>query len=137
MLGPYRVPHQLVLHEVVAVDQDVAERNDARVLAQAGGRLRVISGEASHSLADDLEVAFYGLPQQPVLGVVFEPLLLDDHKDEGGGVADVLERLRGTLRPHTGERESPPRTRRSGDSSRRLPLSPGRPRDRRVLPGPP
>jgi hypothetical protein len=72
----------------------------------------------------------------PALGEVFERLPLDDHKDKGGGVADVLERLRGTLSPHTGERGSPPSSRRSGDSSRRLPPSPGRTRDRGVLPGP-
>lgn len=34
-LGLYRVPHELVINEIVAVDQDVAERDDALVLAHS------------------------------------------------------------------------------------------------------
>src|SRR5919202_2375142 len=54
------IPHQFGVHQVVAVNEDVSEGDDALVLADARGRVRVVSGEAPHGLAYDLEVSLHG-----------------------------------------------------------------------------
>ena len=58
------VPHQSMVHEVVAVDEDISERDDLRVRADPGSCFGVGRSEPLYGLADDLEVAFNGLAQQ-------------------------------------------------------------------------
>jgi hypothetical protein len=62
-------PYQRMVHQVVAVDQDVSKGDDLRVLRDALGTSRVHLGQPLDRLADDLEVAFHALAQQ-ALGAV-------------------------------------------------------------------
>ena len=67
-----RLPHQLVVEKVVAVDQAVAERDDPPMLADAKSGFGLYPGYPSDGLADDLQVALYGLAEKPVAPVVVE-----------------------------------------------------------------
>ena len=53
----YCLPDEFVIHEVVPVNQYVAERDDAAVFAEVLGRCCVYGGEPLYRFADDLETS--------------------------------------------------------------------------------
>ena len=66
--GADHVPHEQVVDACVAVDQDVAERDDAPVLADPAGGLRIQLRQLAKRLADDLELALDRGPHHRVGG---------------------------------------------------------------------
>ena len=89
-----RAPHERVVDEVVAVDQDVAEGDDLALVGDARRGFGIVLREALDRLADNLEIPLDGLPQQAVGAVVSQTLTLRHLADESRGVADVLKQLR-------------------------------------------
>jgi hypothetical protein len=63
-------PHQRVVYQVVTVDQNVSKGDDLWVLSDALGTGRVELRQPFDCLADDLEIAFHGLTQQPIGAVL-------------------------------------------------------------------
>ena len=76
------VPDLGVVNEVLAVNEEVAEGNDARVVWDEPRRLGIVAGQTTHRLANDLEVALHGGPQQRVSLVVRDDLTASDRKNE-------------------------------------------------------
>ena len=65
-----RLPHQLVVEHVVPVDETVAERDDASMLAYASGRFGIVPGDASDRLAYDLQNPLHSLTEEPIAPIV-------------------------------------------------------------------
>jgi len=76
------------------MDQHVAEGNDLRHLRNSRRGARVSLRQALDGFADDLEVAFDGLAQQPIRTVDRERSALRHVADESRGVANVFKPLR-------------------------------------------
>jgi hypothetical protein len=71
-LGGKNVPHQPVIHVGVAVDEGIAEGNDAPPVADPCGNLGVTLRQLRERLANDLELAFNRGSQHGVVQVVRE-----------------------------------------------------------------
>lgn len=82
-------PHQAVVHICVAVDQNIAERDDARQLGNRGGSFGIDAPQLVHRLADNLELAFDRGPQIFVRLLVLEVLAHSEARDALGGLLRV------------------------------------------------
>ena len=60
-IGPYRVPYDTVVDQVIAVDEHISEPHYPLVLAQPVGGFWIVAPQTPDSLADDLQVPLYAL----------------------------------------------------------------------------
>ena len=65
------IPDDSIVNIGVAVDQDVAERNDALVLVDPGSGGRIVRREATERFADDLELPL-GCRTEQRVGLVID-----------------------------------------------------------------
>lgn len=88
------------------MDQHIAKGDDLREFADATGRLRIGFCQSVDRLADDLEVALDGLPQETVGAIVIQRLALGDLMNAAAsrtssknfGVLGCIEQLPGPVR---------------------------------------
>ena len=86
-------PHLGMIDEVIAVDQHIAERNNAvgiRNVRRNGG---IVLSEPVHCLADDLEISLDGLAQETIILVRLGGEAASAVEDERRRVADVVKLL--------------------------------------------
>jgi hypothetical protein len=76
----HRAPYDLVLHDRIAMDEDVPEGDDLAEIRDAGGRHGIDFRELCQRLAQNHQLPLDGGMQQLVAGVVIERLA----RDEGG-----------------------------------------------------
>src|SRR3972149_4723683 len=67
-LGSHNVPDNAGVDLRVAVDEDVTERDDASVLADALRQVGIATGELRQCFTDDLELSLDARPQQLIPG---------------------------------------------------------------------
>ena len=77
------------------MDQDVAESNDAAVLADPRGKLPVELGELSQRLADNFEFTLHGGAQHGFPCIVGKLLAGCELSEQGYGLLDVEKILLG------------------------------------------
>src|SRR3954471_17681749 len=94
-------PDHFVQDGVVAVDQDVPERDDAAVVRDLSGDLRIGFLELGERLPQDLELAFHGGAEHGVRGILLERATRGEAGDEIGGLPHVEQVLPG-FKPHRG-----------------------------------
>lgn len=81
------------------MDQDIAKGNDAAVVGNAGGGVRVVLLKAAQGFTDDLKVALQGLAQQPVLLKLHQHHTVGCCFDKVRRVANIFKQL-GRARMH-------------------------------------
>ena len=87
------VPDDVVVDHVVAVDEDVSKRDDARCFRDAGSDRRIDLGEAADGFPDDFKLAFDGAAEQLARVVVSEGLAGGELHYQLGGLTDVFQAL--------------------------------------------
>lgn len=97
------VPDQFVVHDRVAVDQDVAQSNDAAEIGNLSGDTWCDPGKLVQSLTDDLELAFDRGLDEHVAPEVIECSASNEGLDVLDSISDVPQVRLGVTR-HTGER---------------------------------
>jgi hypothetical protein len=95
------IPDDSIIDVGVAMDQDVAERDDALVLVDLGRARGIVLREATECFADDLELPLGCRAEQRVGLLIDEGLPAAELLETLRGLEDVVQVLLG-LKPHRG-----------------------------------
>ena len=68
-------PHELMVYEIVAMDEHVAESNDFAIVADARDSFRIVLGQGFHAFANNFKTALNRLAQDAIAVVVIERII--------------------------------------------------------------
>ena len=81
------------------MDQDVAKRDDAAVVGDAGKGVGVVFFQTAHGFTDDFKIALHGMAQQAVLLELLKRYALRLYLDKVRRATDIFKQL-GRARMH-------------------------------------